>query len=141
VLSTLGRCRIDTCSDVSVARRDVLSNLHFADEPVIVGHMGGDTTLHEVGTLQLGKSNGRDTVALEGVFVVKPALLPAGIVALFGVGDIHALGISLDTIMKAPDSYWDQAVSLSVFGRFRRALRRCFDLERAAPWRSPNLPP
>ena len=40
VLCPLGRCLVDTCSVVSVARRDVLSELHFVREPVLIGYMG-----------------------------------------------------------------------------------------------------
>jgi hypothetical protein len=105
VMNPLGRCLIDTCSDVSVARRDVLVDPHFFDEPVIVGHLGGKTTLLEAGTLGFERSDGSGTITLAGVCIVEPNMLPAGIVALLGVGDIQRLGMSLDTIMAVPDCF------------------------------------
>jgi hypothetical protein len=53
VVCPAGLCLIDTCSDVSLARRDVLSRLHAAEASVIIGHMGGETNLSEVGTFVL----------------------------------------------------------------------------------------
>jgi hypothetical protein len=45
VMCPLGRCLVDTCSDVSVARRDVLSAVHYTGphNDVLVGHLGGET--------------------------------------------------------------------------------------------------
>jgi hypothetical protein len=129
------------CSDISVARRDVLLDPHFSDEPVIVGHMGGETTLLEASTLEFGRSDGLDAITLVGVFIVEPEMLPAGIVALLGVGDIQKLGMSLDAIMASPDCFWEQAIPLSMVGRLRRAVRQCFGWGRSAPRQAPSLPP
>jgi hypothetical protein len=80
----------------------------------------------QAGTLELGSSAGLNPVTLSDVFVVKPShMLPAGIVALLGVGDIHTLRISLDAVVATPGCVWNKAVSLSLFGRLRRAFRRC----------------
>ncbi len=39
------------------------------------------------------------------MFVVEPETVPAGVVALLGVTDIHTLGISLDAVMEQPDPH------------------------------------
>ncbi len=126
VMSPLGRCLVDTCSDVSVARRDVLSGVHYTgpDHDVLVGHLGGETLLRNAGTLELGRSDGMRPVRLTGVYVVEPDMLPAGVVALFGVADIRALGLSLDAVMANPGRPWEQSVELSWFGRIWRFFRR-----------------
>jgi hypothetical protein len=72
-------------------------------------------------------------------------MLPAGVVALLGIADIRHLGISLDAVMLAPGSPWEKSVRISVFGRIRRAFRRCFGLatppERRVPPRTAHLGP
>ncbi len=123
VLTPLGRCLIDSCSDVSVARRDVLTDVHAADTAIVVG---GETFLNEVGTLRWRSSDGDSAIVIHDVFVVKPSGLPAGVVALLGVGEIRRLGISLDAVLANPDREWELAVPLSLFGRVRRAVRRVF---------------
>jgi hypothetical protein len=55
VVCPTGRCLIDTCSDVSLARHDVLTNVRFVAEPVVVGHLGGETLLRQAGSLQLDR--------------------------------------------------------------------------------------
>ncbi len=136
VLTPLGRCLIDSCSDVSVARRDVLTNVHPVDAAIVVDHLGGETFLNEVGTLQWGGSEEAPAVILHDVFVVEPTGLPAGIVALLVAGDIRRLGISLDAVLANPDREWKLAVPLSLFGRVRRTLWRMFgDCFRSrTPW-------
>ncbi len=126
VMSPLGRCLVDTCSDVSVARRDVLSGVHYTgpDHDVLVGHLGGETLLRNAGALELARSDGGRPVVLTNVYVVEPEMLPAGVVALFGVADIRALGLSLDAVMAHPGRRWEQSVKLSWFGRIRRFFRR-----------------
>jgi hypothetical protein len=52
VLTPVGRCLIDSCSDVSIARRDVLIDVRVTHSPAVVGHLGGETSLRELGTLQ-----------------------------------------------------------------------------------------
>ncbi len=84
VQTSVGRCLIDTCSDVSVSRRDVLYDVHRVLGPVVVGHMGGESLLYEAGSLQLEGADGSPPVILSDVFVVQPETLPASIVALLG---------------------------------------------------------
>jgi hypothetical protein len=52
VLTPVGRCLIDSCSDVSIARRDVLTDVCTTRFPAVLGHLGGETFLCEVGTLR-----------------------------------------------------------------------------------------
>ena len=133
VQTSVGLCLVDTCSDVSVARRDVLSQTHIVRNGVMVGHLGGETLLQEAGTLELTRSLGRTPIALSEVFVVEPDMLPAGVVGLFGVVDIAALGISLDAVMAHPGRPWEQSVPLSLFTRMRNSVRRFFGFARSAP--------
>jgi hypothetical protein len=140
-MSPLGRCLIDTCSDVSVARRYVLADPHLSDEPIIVGHMGGETTLFEAGTLEFERSDGAGTITLTGLCIVEPDMLPAGIVALLGVGDIQRLGMSLDAIMASPDCFWEQSVPVSFVGRLRKAFQQCFGWCRPARLQPPRSEP
>jgi hypothetical protein len=51
VMTPAGRCLVDSCSDITLARRDVLEQIRFAASPAVVAHLGGETTLHEVGPL------------------------------------------------------------------------------------------
>jgi hypothetical protein len=60
-------------------------------------------------------------------------MLPAGVVGLFGVADIAALGISLDAVMAHPGRPWEQSVPLSLFTRMRNSVRRFFGFARSAP--------
>jgi hypothetical protein len=94
VLCPSGRCLVDTCSDVSVARCYVLVGIHYVQHLVLVGHMGGETLLREAGTLELRSFSGAASTFLYDVHVVEPSMLPAGIVALFGVADIQSLNLS-----------------------------------------------
>jgi hypothetical protein len=45
VESPLGRCLLDTCSDVTIARMDVMQDLRLVP-PIVIGHMGGETSLN-----------------------------------------------------------------------------------------------
>jgi hypothetical protein len=128
VMSPLGRCLIDTCSDISIARRDVLRAVGYSDsdQSVLDGYLGGDTIFHSTGTLELERSDRASPVRLGNVYVVEPEMLPAGVVALLGVADIQVLGISLDVVLASPGCPWEDAVRLSYVQRLRRAFRRCF---------------
>jgi hypothetical protein len=140
VTCPLGRCLVDTCSDVSVARRDVLVDTHFVLDAIVVGHLGGEIVLEEVGTFELGSSVGSNPSVLVDVFVVEPHLLPAGVVALLGVADIRCLGLSLDAIMADPDCVWDRAIPVSFLARARQIFRR-YCCPRSRPIeRQPALP-
>jgi hypothetical protein len=104
----VGCCLVDTCSDVTVARRDVVTIVHFVRQPILVGHMGAETIFGEAGTLELRSSSGMSSTFLSDVHVVEPNMLPAGVVALLGVADIRALNLSLDAITADPDCPWDR---------------------------------
>ena len=103
VATPLGLCLVDSCSDVTLARRDVLSRLHLVASPVVVSPLGGDTILREAGSLTFGVP-GVDSspITLHDVLAVGIAELPAGVVALIGVADVRLLGISLDAILARP---------------------------------------
>jgi hypothetical protein len=118
VMCSSGICLIDTCSDVSLARPDVLLSVREADIPVVVNHLGRNAP-------------GNDHV-LHGVFAVAAHDLPAGVVALIGLSDVRQLGLSLDAIADHPASHWEDArLRPRQAGFFRRAyqlLSRCCPL-------------
>ncbi len=136
---------MDTCSDVSVARRDVLTETRRVtdDQAISVGHLGGETLLGEAGVFEMASFDGSPSIHLTNVYVVEPEMLPAGVVALLGIADIRRLGLPLDSVLSAPGSPWEQSVSISVFARIRRAFRRCFGIaappERRDPPRTAHL--
>jgi hypothetical protein len=66
VVCSAGLCLIDTCSDVSMARRDVLTSLGIGDTAVVIAHLRGETSLQEIGTLTLEA----DLAVLCNVFAV-----------------------------------------------------------------------
>jgi hypothetical protein len=108
VFCSAGLCLIDTCSDVSLARRDVLHSLQRVDDPVFISHLGGESCFDETGSFVL-EGDRRPPVTLLGVFAVDGASLPAGVVALLGVADIQLLGLSLDAIAAKPGCHWERA--------------------------------
>jgi hypothetical protein len=126
-MSPRGRCLIDTCSDVSIARRDVLVDIYHAgpEHKVVVGHLGGETLLRNAEIFELERSGGTAPVVLTGVYVVEPNMLPASVIAL---ADIAALGISLDHVLLSPGFPWEQAVPSTLLARIKCAFRRCFGL-------------
>ncbi len=142
VLSPLGRCLVDTCSDVSVARRDVLTELQqvTGDRAISVGHLGGETLLEEAGVFEMASFGRSPSIYLTDVYVVEPEMLLAGVVALLGVTDIRELGLSLDAVMLSPGNPWEQSVSISVFTRIRRTFRRCFGIATPPERRTPSRP-
>jgi hypothetical protein len=111
VASSLGLCIVDSCSDVTLARRDVLSRLHLVPSPVVIAHLGGETILREAGSLQLGVP-GEDAsqVTLHDVLAEGIQDLPAGVVALIGVADVRRLGLSLYAILANPGCNWTDAL-------------------------------
>ena len=127
-MSPCGRCLVDTCSDVSIARRDVLAGVRHngPEHAVVVGHLGGETILQDAGTFELDRSDGAAPVELTDVYVVEPDMLPAGVIALLGVADVAALGISIDHVLSSPGCPWEQALPSTLFARIKRAFRRCF---------------
>ncbi len=109
VMCSAGLCLVDTCSDVTMARRDVLTSLELGETAVAIAHLGGETRLQEVGTLTLEV----DSAVLDNVFAVNPEDLPAGVVALLGVSDVRRLGMSLDRIAARPECSLQDARPLS----------------------------
>jgi hypothetical protein len=116
VSTPLGMCLVDSCSDITIARRDVLRDLGRVDAPIVVAHLGGDTILREAGTLQLGVSGvDASMVTLHDVLAVGVLDLPDGIVALIGVADVRRLGLSLDAIMARPGCRLTDALAAGPF--------------------------
>ncbi len=107
--SAQGRCLVDTCSDVTVARLDVLVRVRLV-QPVVVNHLGGETTLNRAGDLTLGGRASSATAELSEVLGVEHNELPAGIIALLGMGEVRRLGMSLDFIASNPGCSWELAV-------------------------------
>ncbi len=128
VLCPAGLCLIDTCSDVSLARRDVLSRLKVSSDAVVIAHLGEETILTEVGCFVFEGEQAASEV-LENVFAIDGSNLPAGVVALLGVADIRRLGLSLDYVAEHPGIPWQQAIwRIGLAGywrRFAEALSRC----------------
>ncbi len=122
VFCSAGLCLIDTCSDVSLARRDVLHSLQV-DDPVVISHLGGESSFEEVGSFVL-EGDRRPPVTLPRVFAVDCSSLPAGVVALLGVADIQFLGLSLDAIAARPGCHLERARPSRGFAR---ALTDCWD--------------
>ncbi len=104
-------CLIDSCSDVSLARRVMMFNVTRAREVVLVSHLGGKTALDEFGTFSLIGGPGQSgAVSLNGVFAIDGAELPEGVVALIGVADVSVMGLSLDFILANPGCEWTSAL-------------------------------
>jgi hypothetical protein len=122
VFYSAGLCLIDTCSDVSLARRDVLHSLQLVDDSVVISHLGGESCFDEVGSFVL-EGERKPPVVLLRVFAVNEASLPAGVVALLGVADIQFLDLSLDAIAARPGCHWEQALPPQSFAR---ALANCW---------------
>ncbi len=55
----------------------MLTATHFVQDAVIVGHLGGESTLEEAGNLELGSSVARGPGVLTDVFVVEPHIYVA----------------------------------------------------------------
>ncbi len=100
---------MDTCSDVPIARLDVLVRVRMVP-PIIVSHMGGETAINRAGDLTLGGRGSLAIVELSEVLGVEHYELPAGVIALLGMGEIRRLGKSLDFIASNPGCSWETAV-------------------------------
>ncbi len=122
VMTPLGRCLLDTCSNVAIARRDVLTEVRRVNESqtILVGHLGGETLLEEVGVFEMVSSDGSPPVMVTNVNA------PADVVSLLGITDIRYLDVSLDAVMQSPGSLWERSVRISLISRIRRAIWRCF---------------
>jgi hypothetical protein len=103
VATPVGMCIVDSCSDVTLARRDVLSDLYLVASPVVIAHLGGETILREARSLTLGiPVVDASPLMLHDVLAVGVRDLPHGVVALIGVADVRLLGLSLDAILDSP---------------------------------------
>jgi hypothetical protein len=102
IVSSAGLCLIDSGSDVTLARRDVLLDISPAETAVGIAHLGGETSLRDVSAFTLESEEGRRPIILANVFAVEAVDLPAGVVALIGVADVLRLGLSLDRIAAHP---------------------------------------
>jgi hypothetical protein len=121
ILCSAGMCLIDTCSDVTLARRDVLTSIRRAETAVVIAHWGGGTSLQDVGSFDM--EPGRiESVTLCNVFAVDAGDLSAGVVALIGVSDVLHLGLSLDRIVARPGCSLEEARPLGVTGRMFACL-------------------
>jgi hypothetical protein len=127
--SPQGRCLVDTCPDITLARLDVMVNVRVVD-PVTVGHLGGETRLRRAWDFTLGGSTPNSNVDLVRIFGVEHYELPAGVIALLGMGEVRRLGLSLDYIRDHPGCYWDAAIRFPSYvvkaGCWRRLWLRCF---------------
>jgi hypothetical protein len=47
IVCSAGLCLVDTCSDVSLARRGVLLSVQSVPIPIVIAHLGGENCLHE----------------------------------------------------------------------------------------------
>ncbi len=131
---------MDTCSDISLARRDALGNLSSCRETV--EHLGGETMFEQSGVFSLdGPDSGPFSVTLSGVFAVEPGHLPEGFVALLGVSDLRSLSISLDFVMANPGCDWRSAYIVtsleSVFRTLGLGRLPASPITEALPARSP----
>ncbi len=117
VTCALGRCLIDTGSDVSLVRREALTRLCLASTPLVISHLQGETIIQEMGTLHLDSLPAAlNSACLFGVMAVEETQLPKGVVALLGLPDIFLLQLSVDYVMAhqgcdwrsaCPSSFWD----------------------------------
>jgi hypothetical protein len=111
IVCPAGRCLVDTFSDVSLARRDILTDIRTVAEATCIDHLGGDTFLEEAGTFEFANraTPAQSPVVLHNVFTVEASALPAGIMALLGIGGIRCLDLSLDTIADSLGCNWESA--------------------------------
>jgi hypothetical protein len=109
----IGRCILDTGSDVSLALRGRLSRNCLSPSAVEISHLEGCTILQEMGTLHLDDPLlGRPSPGIDGVFAVDSSVLPG---ALLGVPDIRRLALSLDYVLAHPGCDWHSARPSSCF--------------------------
>ncbi len=115
---------------------------------MVIAHLGGETSLQDVGTFTLESEQGRRPIVLGNVFEVEASDLPAGVVALIGVSDVLRLGLSLDRIAAHPGCSLAEARPLGVTDRLLSCLSGVcsgvFRLFRGRPpqgGRLPDAPP
>ncbi len=148
IVCSAGLCLIDSCSDITLARRDILLAFSPAETAVAIAYLGGETSLRDVGTLTLESEEGRRPIILGNVFAVEAGDLPAGVVALIGVSDVLRLGLSLDRIAAHPGCSLAEARTLGVTSRLVSCLSgvcsgvfRFFRRRQPQGGRLPDAPP
>ncbi len=142
VESAQGRCLVDTCSDVTIARLDVLVGVRMV-RPIVVSHMGGETAINRAGDLTLGGRGSLAIAELSEVLGVEHYELPAGVIALLGMGEIRRLGMSLDFIASNPGCSWETSVRPARSSRpsWWQRVVACFRRRPAAPLPEPMRAP
>ena len=144
VTCALGRCLVDTGSDVSLARRDALTRLCLASTPLVVSHLGGETVIQEMGTLHLDSlPSALNSACLFGVMAVDETQLPEGVVALLGLPDIFLLQLSVDYVIAHQGCDWRSACPSSSWDYCLRCVgwrRRLSPLPPLNPTVAPPLP-
>jgi hypothetical protein len=116
VTCSVGRCLLDTGSDVSLALRELLAQRCLSSPSMEISHLGGVTILQDMGTLHLdGLPLRPASLGIAGVFAVDSTALPEGVVALLGVPDIARLALSLDYVLAHPGCDWRAARPSSFF--------------------------
>jgi hypothetical protein len=87
---------LDTCSEVSIGRKDLLKGLRLAREPICLEGIGGTRCFCLEGDLSLGE-NRQVTV-----FAAEVGDLPPGTHILLGNQHLIDLGLSLDFVQAHP---------------------------------------
>ncbi len=96
-----GLIALDTCSDVSLAKRGFLRNVRKSLTPVSVESMEGMTYLEEEGELEISPS--------EQITVFVSERIPPNCFALLGVEEIEKLSLSLDSTLRRANLSLEQA--------------------------------
>jgi hypothetical protein len=113
--------------------------------PIVVSHMGGETATNRAGDLTLGgRGSLASIVELSEVLGVEHYELPAGVIALLGMGEVRRLGMSLDFIASNPGCSWETAIRPTRSSRpsWWQRVVVCFRRRPATPVRAPQeLPP
>jgi hypothetical protein len=96
-----GLIALDSCSEVSIAKRDSLFNVRKAEHEIILQSIGGLAYLEEEGELQISST--------ESITLFVSELLPPNCFALLGVEEIKGLSISLDLVLRGTNITLQQA--------------------------------
>ena len=119
---------LDTCSEISIGRRDILLNLRLAEKPIFIEGVGGTIFLEEEGDILLDDNKIKTTV-----FSVGQSNLPPNAQILLGIEDLKGLKVSLDFAMLHPGCELGEAnVSVVRVLVFKRLVSVCQTFCRAA---------
>jgi hypothetical protein len=110
--SAHGLIALDSCSDVSMASVDILTNVRECP-PIFLHHLGGTSRLDLCGDVCLD-----DTFIT--VFAVSIDKLPPGFTILFGLPFLRSSSISLDFVRDHPGCCLEQALPVR-FGKVDRS--------------------